>query len=197
MIHLQELPYPLDALEPVISVETVGYHYEKHHAGYVDTLNKLITGTDLENKTLLEIIQWSTGPTFNAAAQIWNHDFYWDSLAPVDAGWIPSSTLASEIQMKWGTLDACKEALTKSALANFWSGWTWLVKKPHAGLEIVNTSWAQTPITGDDIPLLVVDVWEHAYYIDYRNRRVDYLQRFWDIVHWTKVSERLAQAIKQ
>ncbi len=181
---LPPLPYPMDALEPHISRETLEYHYGKHHQAYVTNLNNLIKGTAFENMTLEQIIKEApAGGIFNNAAQVWNHTFYWNSLSPQGGG-EPSGKLAEAIQKKWGSVEAFREAFSKAAVGNFGSGWTWLVKKPDGSLDVVNTSNAQTPLTGTDTPLLTCDVWEHAYYIDYRNRRPDYVGAFWKIVNW-------------
>ncbi|HMN83493.1 MAG TPA: superoxide dismutase [Fe] [Burkholderiaceae bacterium] len=184
MAHtLPPLPYAQDALAPHISKETLEFHYGKHHATYVTNLNNLIKGTEFENLGLEETVKKSSGGVFNNAAQVWNHTFYWNSLKPGGGG-KPAGALAAAIDAKWGSFDAFKEAFNKSATGNFGSGWTWLVKKSDGSLDIVNTSNAATPITGADKPLLTCDVWEHAYYIDYRNRRPDYLNGFWSLVNW-------------
>ena len=184
------LPYALDALTPHISQETLEYHYGKHHQTYVDNLNKLIPGTLYEELTLEEIIkQAPAGVIFNNAAQIWNHTFYFESLAPV-AHHIPSKDLYTAIDTKWESLDTFMAEFSRMALANFGSGWTWLVKKSDGSLDIVSTTGAATPLTTEDTPLLTCDVWEHAYYIDYRNARAKYLENFWKVVDWNKVSTR-------
>ena len=184
MVHeLPALPYAKNALEPHISTETLEYHYGKHHQTYVTNLNNLIKGSNFENAKLEDIIKQSTGGIFNNAAQVWNHTFYWNSLSP-NGGGQPSGKLADAINAKWGSLDAFKEAFNKSAAGNFGSGWTWLVMKPDGSLDIVNTSNAATPLTTADKPLLTCDVWEHAYYIDYRNARPKYLENFWPLVNW-------------
>jgi Fe-Mn family superoxide dismutase len=180
---LPALPYALDALAPVISKETLEFHYGKHHQAYVTNLNNLIKGTEFENLSLEEIVRKSSAGIFNNAAQIWNHTFYWNSLKPGGGG-KPTGALASAIDAKWGSFDAFKEAFTKSAVGNFGSSWTWLVKKADGTLEIVNTSNAGTPLTTGDKPLVTCDLWEHAYYIDYRNRRPDYIGGFWQLVNW-------------
>ncbi len=180
---LPALPYAMDALQPHISKETLEFHYGKHHQTYVTNLNNLIKGTEFENSSLDEIVKKSSGGVFNNAAQIWNHTFYWNSLSPKGGG-KPTGALASAIDAKWGSFDAFKEAFTKSAVANFGSSWTWLVKKADGSLDIVNTSNAATPLTTTDRPLITCDLWEHAYYIDYRNRRPDYLGAFWSLVNW-------------
>jgi Fe-Mn family superoxide dismutase len=180
---LPALPYAMDALQPHISKETLEFHYGKHHQTYVTNLNNLIKGTEFENASLEDIVKKSSGGVFNNAAQIWNHTFYWNSLSPKGGG-KPAGGLAAAIDAKWGSLDAFKEAFTKSAVGNFGSSWTWLVKKAEGSLDIVNTSNAATPVTTADKPLMTCDLWEHAYYIDYRNRRPDYLGAFWSLVNW-------------
>lgn len=181
--QLPALPYALDALQPHISRETLEFHYGKHHQAYVTNLNNLIKGTEFENLALEAVIRKSSGGIFNNAAQIWNHTFYWNSLSP-DGGGPPKGELAEAINAKFGTFDAFKEAFSKSAVGNFGSGWTWLVKKGDGSVDIVNTGNAATPLTGSDKPLLTCDVWEHAYYVDYRNRRPDYVAAFWNLVNW-------------
>ncbi len=185
MAHtLPPLPYAMDALAPIISKETLEFHYGKHHQTYVTNLNNLIPGTEFESASLEEIVKKSSGGVFNNAAQIWNHTFYWNSMAP-NAGGEPTGKLADAINAKWGSVAAFKEAFNKSAAGNFGSGWTWLVKKPDGSLDIVNTSNAATPLTTADVPLLTCDVWEHAYYIDFRNARPKYLESFWNLVNWS------------
>ncbi|GAA4406694.1 superoxide dismutase [Fe] [Advenella faeciporci] len=192
MAHtLPALPYALDALAPHISQETLEFHYGKHHQTYVTNLNNLIAGTEFENASLEEIIKKSSGGVFNNAAQVWNHTFYWNSLSP-NGGGEPTGALLEAINAKWGSVAAFKEAFNKSAAGNFGSGWTWLVKKEDGTLDIVNTSNAATPLTGNDKPLLTCDVWEHAYYIDYRNARPKYLETFWNIVNWEFAAANLA-----
>jgi len=185
---LPALPYAMDALAPHISKETLEFHYGKHHQTYVTNLNNLIKGTEFESASLEDIVRKSSGGVFNNAAQVWNHTFYWHCLAP-NAGGQPTGALAAAINAKWGSFEAFKDAFTKSALGNFGSGWTWLVKKSDASLEIVNTSNAATPLTGADKPLMTCDVWEHAYYVDYRNRRPDYMTAFWALVNWNFVAK--------
>lgn len=185
---LPPLPYALDALAPHISKETLEYHYGKHHNAYVTNLNNLIKGTEFESSSLEDIIRKSSGGIFNNAAQIWNHTFFWNSLSPQGGG-EPTGTLASAVSKKWGSFDAFKEAMSKSAVGNFGSGWTWLVKKPDGALDIINTSNAGTPITGADKPLITLDVWEHAYYVDYRNRRPDFVAAYWKVVNWAFASK--------
>lgn len=189
--ELPKLPYPLDALEPHISKETLEYHYGKHHQTYVTNLNNLVKGTDLENKSLEEIIKSTDGGIFNNAAQVWNHTFYWNCLAP-NAGGAPTGKISDVINSTFGSFDEFKKQFNDAAAKNFGSGWTWLVKKTDGSLAIVNTSNAATPISGDDKPLLTVDVWEHAYYIDYRNARVKYLEEFWALVNWAFVEANFA-----
>jgi Fe-Mn family superoxide dismutase len=184
---LPALPYAMDALAPHISKETLEYHYGKHHQTYVTNLNNLIKGTEFESAGLEDIVRKSSGGVFNNAAQVWNHTFYWHCLSPKGGG-APSGALAQAISAKWGSFDAFKEAFTKSAIGNFGSGWTWLVKKADGSLDIVNTSNAATPLTTADKPLMTCDVWEHAYYVDYRNRRPDYLGAFWSLVNWEFVA---------
>ena len=181
--ELPALPYEIDALAPHVSKETLEFHYGKHHQTYVTNLNNLVEGTDDASKSLEDIILSSDGGLFNNAAQVWNHTFYWNSLAPA-SGAEPSGKLADAINAKWGSVAAFKEAFNKSAAGNFGSGWTWLVKKPDGSLDIVNTSNAATPLTTADVPLLTCDVWEHAYYIDYRNARPKYLESFWTLANW-------------
>ncbi len=191
MAHeLPPLPYAQDALEPVISKETLEYHYGKHHQTYVTNLNNLVKGTDLENATLEEIIMKASGGQFNNAAQVWNHTFYWNCLCP--GGSAPSSQLADAINNTFGSMDEFKKQFSASAAGNFGSGWTWLVRNSDGGLEIVNTSNAANPMTDGKTPLLTIDVWEHAYYIDYRNARPKYLEAVWNIVNWEYVSANFA-----
>jgi Fe-Mn family superoxide dismutase len=175
---LPDLPYPIDALQPHISKETMEFHYGKHHQAYVTNLNNLVKGTEFENAGLEEIVKKApAGGIFNNAAQVWNHTFFWHSMKPGGGGQ-PSGKLGDAINRKWGSFEAFKEAFGKSAVGNFGSGWTWLVKKPDGSVDIANTSNAGTPLTGTDTPLLTVDVWEHAYYVDYRNRRPDFVGAF-------------------
>ncbi len=185
MTHtLPPLPYATDALAPHMSKETFEYHYAKHHQAYATNLNNLIVGTEFAEATLEAIIQKASGPIFNNAAQVWNHSFFWNSMKPAGGG-APSGALAAAINAKWGGLDAFKEAFTKSAVGNFGSSWTWLVKKPDGTVDIVNTSNAATPLTGADKPLLTIDLWEHAYYIDYRNLRPKFVGTFLDaLANW-------------
>jgi len=180
---LPPLPYAIDALAPHISQETLEYHYGKHHQTYVTNLNNLIKGTEFENLSLEEIIKKSSGGVFNNSAQVWNHTFYWNSLTPNGKG-APDGALAEAISAKWGSFDKFKEEFTKSAVGNFGSSWTWLVKKADGSLDIVNTSNAATPLTTDAKALITCDLWEHAYYIDYRNVRPKYLETFFKLANW-------------
>ena len=189
--QLPPLPYALDALQPHISKETLGFHYGKHHQAYVTNLNNLLKGTEFENASLEDIIRKSSGGIFNNAAQAWNHTFYWSCLAP-RAGGEPKGPLADAVSRKFGSFAAFKEAFSKSAVGNFGSGWTWLVKKGDGSVDIMNTSNAATPRTGPDKPLLTCDVWEHAYYVDYRNRRPDYVAAFWNLVNWEFAAKNFA-----
>ncbi|MBC8950538.1 MULTISPECIES: superoxide dismutase [Fe] [Xenorhabdus] len=189
--ELPALPYAKDALEPHISAETLEYHYGKHHNAYVVNLNNLIKDTEFAGKSLEEIIKTSEGGIFNNAAQVWNHTFYWHSLSP-NGGGEPTGKVADAINNAFGSFAEFKQQFTDAALKNFGSGWTWLVKKVDGTLAIVNSSNAATPLTGEDKPVLTVDVWEHAYYIDYRNARPQYLEHFWALVNWKFVEENLA-----
>ena len=187
---LPELPYAKNALAPHMSQETLEYHHGKHHNAYVNNLNNLIKGTRHENMTLEEIILSSEGAVFNNAAQIWNHTFFWNSLSP-EGGGLPTGLALSLINEQWGSFEKFKEEFTKSATANFGAGWTWLVKNKDGKLAIVNTSNAQTPLTSGVTPILTVDVWEHAYYIDYRNERPKFINGFWALVNWDFVNKNL------
>jgi len=188
MHKLPPLPYTLDALEPHISKETLTYHYGKHHQTYVDNLNKLIKDTPKQSTPLDTLIKTEQGAIFNNAAQIWNHTFYWHCLTP-NATQQPHNKLLSEIDQLFGSFEKFKEQFNQKALGNFGSGWTWLVRNKSNDLEIVNTSNADTPIRHDQTALLTCDVWEHAYYIDYRNARAQYLQAFWELVNWNFVQD--------
>jgi Fe-Mn family superoxide dismutase len=187
---LTGLPYSMDALEPVISKETLEYHYGKHHRAYVTNLNKLIIGTEFENVSLEEIIMKSDGSIFNNAAQVYNHTFYWNCLAP-NAGGEPSGKTAEAISQAFGSYAAFKEKFSQTAVTTFGSGWAWLVKDRDGKLEIVSTNNAGNPMTTGKKPLLTCDVWEHAYYIDYRNARPSYVEKFWDLVNWGFVASNL------
>ena len=189
MAHqLPELPYAKDALAPTISSETIDYHYGKHHQTYVTNLNKLIEGTEFADASLEEIIAKAEGGLFNNAAQIWNHTFYWNCLSP-NGGGAPNGALAEAINSTFGSFDEFKQKFSTSAATNFGSGWTWLVKNSDGSIAIVNTSNAGCPLTDGQTPLLTMDVWEHAYYIDYRNARPKYLEALWGIVNWDFVSQ--------
>jgi len=187
-IKLPPLPYEMNALEPHISKETLEYHYGKHHKTYVDNLNNLIVNTEFADKDLEYIILHSTGGIFNNAAQVWNHTFYWHCLTPKNPA-IPAS-LNQAIQKAFGSFEEFKTHFTKTALTTFGSGWAWLVKKQDGALDIVSTSNAQNPLTLQQKPLLTCDVWEHAYYIDYRNARANYVDHFWSLVNWDFVAEQ-------
>ena len=189
--ELPALPYEKNALEPHISAETLDFHHGKHHATYVAKLNGLVEGTELAEKSLEEIIKSSDGGVFNNAAQIWNHTFYWNSLSP-NGGGEPTGELADAINAKWGSFADFKAAFNDKAVNNFGSSWTWLVKTADGTLDIVNTSNAGTPITDDLVPLLTVDLWEHAYYIDYRNVRPNYLEGFWTLANWEFAAANLS-----
>ena len=190
---LPELPYAKDALVPHLSVETLEFHHGKHHNAYVTNLNNLVPGTEFEGKSLEDIIKTSSGGIFNNAAQIWNHTFYWHSLSP-NGGGAPTGALADAINKTWGSFDKFKEEFNKMAVGNFGSSWTWLVKKADGSLAIVNTSNAGTPITDAGVtPLITVDLWEHAYYIDYRNLRPKYLEGFWALVNWEFANANFAK----
>lgn len=193
MVHaLPILPYTLDALAPVLSLETLEYHFSKHHAAYVDNLNKLIVGTPFENSTIEEIVRSATGPIFNNAAQIWNHTFYFQSFASIEnAQKMPTGPLLQMIEKQWQSFENFKTAMISKAAGNFGSGWTWLVITQEGILDIVNTSNAETPLTTPLKPLITLDVWEHAYYIDYRNRRAQYLTDIWQILDWAVIEQRL------
>ncbi|MDD5272814.1 MAG: superoxide dismutase [Fe] [Methylovulum sp.] len=181
--ELPALPYASNRLIPYISAETLDFHHGKHHQTYVTNLNNLVPGTEFEGLSLEEIIVKSSGPIFNNAAQIWNHTFYWNSLAP-NAGGEPTGALAEAITAKFGSFAQFKEEFTKCAVGTFGSGWAWLVKNADGSLGLVSTSNAGCPLTTGQTPLLTCDVWEHAYYIDYRNARPKYLEAFWALVNW-------------
>ncbi|ARU30835.1 superoxide dismutase [Fe] [Sulfuriferula sp. AH1] len=192
MIHeLPVLPYAQDALQPHISAETLEYHYGKHHQAYVTNLNNLIKGTEFEAMSLEDIILKSAGGVFNNAAQVWNHTFYWNCLSP-NGGGAPTGALADAINAKWGSFEAFKDAFSKAAVGTFGSGWAWLVKNTAGELEIVSTSNAATPMTNGQTALMTCDVWEHAYYVDYRNARPKYVEAFWNLVNWKFVAANFA-----
>jgi Fe-Mn family superoxide dismutase len=185
---LPELPYAKDALAPTISAETLEYHYGKHHNTYVVNLNKLIPGTEFENLSLEEIVKKSSGGIFNNAAQVWNHTFYWHCLSPKGGG-EPSGALADAINKSFGSFASFKEKFSATAIGTFGSGWGWLVKNNDGSLALESTSNAGTPLKDGKQALLTCDVWEHAYYIDYRNARPNYVEAFWKLVNWDFVSQ--------
>lgn len=189
MAHtLPDLPYAMDALEPHISRETLEYHYGKHHRTYVEKLNGLIEGTEFASASLEDIVRKSSGGVFNNAAQVWNHTFYWHCLSP-NGGGQPSGKLAAAIDAAFGSFEEFHKQFSDKSVTLFGSGWAWLVKKPDGTLAIVQTGNAETPLTGEDKALLTCDVWEHAYYIDYRNARPKYLEAFWNLVNWDFVAK--------
>lgn len=190
-IELPALPYELDALEPHISKETLEYHYGKHHQAYVNNLNKLLPGSEFEQQDLASIIKAASGGMFNNAAQIWNHTFYWNCLTP-QATAAPSGALAAAIKATFGSFDNFKEKFSQCAITTFGSGWAWLVQNRDGSLDIVSTANAGTPMTNNQQALLTCDVWEHAYYIDYRNARPKYVETFWNLVNWDFVAEQFA-----
>lgn len=188
---LPELPWSNDALAPHISPETIEYHYGKHHNAYVTKLNAAIEGTEYAEMSLEDIIKKADGGLFNNAAQVYNHTFYWNCLAP-NGGGAPSGAIADAINGKWGSFDKFKEEFTAAAGGNFGSGWTWLVKNGSGELEIVNTDDAGCPLTAGQTPVLTLDVWEHAYYIDYRNARPKYIETFFSsLVNWEFANSNL------
>jgi superoxide dismutase, Fe-Mn family len=188
-IVLPQLPYALDALQPHMSRETLEFHYGKHHKKYVDTANELIRGTDLENLTLEDMIQRATGKAFNNIAQAWNHDFFWKCLTP--SAQKPDHGLAAALERAFGDQESFQQKFSKAASDLFGSGWTWLVMNDDGSLDVTTTRNGDTPLTEGKLPLLTCDVWEHAYYIDYRNDRAKYLQHFWPLVNWEFVAETL------
>jgi Fe-Mn family superoxide dismutase len=186
--ELPALPYALDALQPYISKETLEYHHGKHHKAYVDKLNELIVGTEFADMKLEEIVKKASGPIFNNAGQDWNHTFYWNSLTPKSSR-EPSGKLADAINKKFGSFEEFKKLFTQTSVGTFGSGWGWLVKDADGSIELMSTSNAGTPMTSGKTALLTCDVWEHAYYIDYRNLRPKYLENFWEIVNWDFVEK--------
>lgn len=186
---LPELPYAHNALEPIISEKTISFHYGKHHLTYVNNLNAMVEGTEFESSDLDTIVKKSDGPIFNNAAQIWNHNFYFLSLTPTK-GSAPSSSLETAINNAFGSIEEFKTEFNKAAISVFGAGWAWLVKDSEGKLSIVKESNAGNPITRGLTPLLTFDVWEHAYYIDFQNRRADYVAALWEIVDWNVVSSR-------
>ena len=189
-IELPPLPFEKNALEPHISAETLDYHYGKHHQTYVTNLNNLIAGTDDESKSLEELISSTSGGLFNNAAQIWNHTFYWSCLSP-NGGGEPTGAVADAINAKFGDFASFKDAFSKNAITTFGSGWGWLVKNSDGSIELASTSNAGCPLTEGQTPLLTCDVWEHAYYVDYRNARPKYVEAFWNLVNWDFVAKNL------
>jgi superoxide dismutase, Fe-Mn family len=181
--ELPALPYAKDALAPHISEETLEYHYGKHHQAYVTNLNNLVPGTPFENASLEDIIMKASGPIFNNGAQVWNHTFYWHSMSP-NGGGEPTGKLAEAINRDFGSFAAFKEQFSKAAVGQFGSGWAWLVQNTDGKLEIVGTGNADNPMKNHKKPLMTCDVWEHAYYIDYRNARPKYVENFWALVNW-------------
>ncbi len=191
-IELPALPWAKDALAPHISAETIDYHYGKHHNAYVTNLNKLIDGTDMASKSLEEIVKAAEGGMFNNAAQVWNHTFYWNSMKPGGGG-APSGALADAINGSFGSFDKFKEAFSAAAATQFGSGWAWLVKEGDK-LAVMKTPNAETPLTKAGVtPLLTIDVWEHAYYVDYRNARPKYIETFLSsLANWDFAAKNLA-----
>ncbi len=189
-IELPALPYDRAALEPHISGETIDFHYGKHHQAYVDNLNKMIAGTEFAELPLEAIIGKAQGAMFNNAAQVWNHTFYWNCLTP-NGGGEPGGKLAEAIVKAFGDFAKFKDEFSKVSIGTFGSGWGWLVQRPDGSLALASTSNAATPLTGDDTPLLTCDVWEHAYYIDYRNARPKYVESFWNLVNWDFVASNM------
>lgn len=187
--ELPKLPYATDALEPVISKNTIDFHYGKHHQAYVNNLNNLIPGTKFENADLETIVKESDGAIFNNAAQVWNHTFYFNSFKP-NGGGLPAGSLADAINKKWGSFENFQKEFNAASVSLFGSGWAWLVKNKDGELEIVKESNAGNPMTKGLTPILAFDVWEHAYYLDYQNRRPDHISKLWDIVDWDVVSSR-------
>ena len=188
--ELPPLPYDRAALEPHISAETLDFHHGKHHQAYVTNLNKQIEGTEFESMDLESIIRKAQGGIFNNAAQVWNHTFYWNCMAP-NAGGEPTGALADAIGKAFGDFAKFKEQFGETAVKTFGSGWAWLVQRPDGALAIVSTSNANNPLTGDDTPLMTCDVWEHAYYVDYRNARPKYVESFWNLVNWDFVASNI------
>lgn len=185
---LPPLPYSMDALAPHISAETLEYHYGKHHSAYVTNLNKLVAGTEYATMSLEDVIKKSTGGIFNNAAQVWNHTFYWECLAP-NGGGEPKGDLLRAINNTFGSFNEFKQQFTQTAITTFGSGWAWLIQDTQGNLQITSTSNAATPMTAGVTALLTCDVWEHAYYIDYRNARPTYLEAFWNLVNWEFVNK--------
>ncbi len=191
MFELPKLPWNPEDLAPILSAETIAFHHGKHHQAYVNNLNNLIKGTEFENLSLEDIIMKSTGGIFNNAAQTWNHTFYWESITPKQNVTSPQGKLATLIERDFGSFEDFKNKFSQAAATLFGSGWAWLVVDKEGKLSIVQEGNAGNPMIKGLKPLLTCDVWEHAYYIDYQNRRPDYIQQFWNLVNWEKVAERL------
>lgn len=191
MFELPKLPYALDALAPTISKETLEYHYGKHHQAYVNNLNNLVKDTDFAGKSLEDIIMTSSGGMFNNAAQVWNHTFYWNSMTPKSSG-APSGALADAINKAFGSFEEFKKVFSEAAVKQFGSGWAWLVKNDKGELEVMATGNADLPMKHGKKALLTCDVWEHAYYIDYRNLRPTYVEKFWGLVNWDFVAKNFS-----
>jgi Fe-Mn family superoxide dismutase len=189
MVHeLPELPFSRDALAPHISAETIDYHYGKHHQAYVDNLNRMIPGTEFETMELVDIVKSASGGIFNNAAQVWNHTFYWNCLSPQGGG-EPAGNLMEAIDAAFGSFAGFKDEFSRTAVGTFGSGWAWLVKNADGTLVLESTSNADTPVKTGKTPLLTCDVWEHAYYVDYRNARPGYVESFWNLVNWEFVAK--------
>jgi Fe-Mn family superoxide dismutase len=193
IFELPKLPFEADALEPVISKKTIDFHYGKHHQTYVTKLNNLIQGTEFENKSLRDIIKEADGAIFNNGAQVWNHTFYFEAFAPGGSD-SPEGELGEAINKRFGGFTEFKDEFVKSATGLFGSGWTWLVKNKSGELEIVNEANAGNPLRSGMKPLMTMDVWEHAYYLDYQNKRPEYAEQFWKIVNWDIVADRFSKA---
>jgi Fe-Mn family superoxide dismutase len=189
-IELPPLPYDRAALEPHMSAETLDFHYGKHHKTYVDNANKMIEGTEFADMPLVDIIRRSQGALFNNVAQVWNHTFFWNCMKP-NGGGEPTGKLADAINLAFGDFATFKEEFAKTCIGTFGSGWGWLVQRPDGSLALVSTSNANTPIAGEDTPLLTCDVWEHAYYIDYRHARPKFVEAFWNLVNWDFVASNM------
>lgn len=189
-IELPPLPYDRAALEPHMSAETLDYHYGKHHKAYVDNANKMIEGTEFADMPLVDIIRRAQGALFNNVAQVWNHTFFWNCMKP-NGGGEPTGKLMDAINLAFGDFQTFKDEFAKTCIGTFGSGWGWLVQRPDGSLALVSTSNANTPIAGDDTPLLTCDVWEHAYYIDYRNMRPKFVEAFWNLVNWDFVASNM------
>lgn len=190
-VQLPALPYAMDALSPLISKETLEYHYGKHHQTYVTKLNGLVAGTENEKKSLEDLIRTAAGPVFNNAAQVWNHSFYWNCMRPGGGG-EPGGAMASAVKQAFGSFEKFREKFTEASVNLFGSGWVWLVKNADGTLAIVPTSNAANPMTAKQKPVLTCDVWEHAYYIDYRNARPKYVEAFWNLVNWDFAEKQLS-----